>query len=134
VIFAFSLSYGQKSEPLWTETSKNSISQKRLLPQEATPEKALYYQLNIAVLKSKLQHVPDRDSETLSNTLIDFPNADGVLETYRVMEYSVMHPELQAKFPDIRSYVGYGLEKTSPVIYFSVSQDNLHSMTMSIDK
>src|SRR5690554_5082401 len=91
-IFTFSMIYGQKSESLWTKTTKNSISQKRLLPQNSTPTKAQYYTLNMEGLKSRLKTAPERDSGKLSNTLIDFPNSDGFIETFRVMEYSVMDP------------------------------------------
>lgn len=133
-IFIFSMTYGQKSESLWTQTTKSSMSQKRLLPQNSTPVKALYYQLNMEALQSKLQRAPERDSGVQSRSFVDFPNADGVLETYKVMEYSVMHPELQAKFPEIRSYVGYGQNKPDAVVYFSVSPTTLHSMTMTNDK
>lgn len=132
--FMCSMTYGQKSESLWTPTNKHSISQERLLPQGSTPVKALYYQLNLEGLMSKLHRAPETDSGSLSRTYIDFPNADGVLETYRVMEYSVMHPELQAKFPEIRSYVGHALKNPAQAIYFSVSPGKLHTMTLSNDR
>ncbi|MBA6151713.1 zinc-dependent metalloprotease [Gelidibacter maritimus] len=134
VILTFSMTYGQKSESLWTKTTKTSVSQQRLLPQNSTPTKAQYYQLNMEGLKSRLKNAPERDSASSSRTLIDFPNSEGDMETFRVMKYTVMHPELQAKFPDIRSYVGYGLKNSSTVIYFSVSPDNVHTMTMSVDR
>lgn len=134
VLFAFSMAYGQKSESPWTKTTKNSISHGRLLPQNTAPEKASYYKLDMGVLKSKLQNAPQRDSGTPSKALLDFPNADGTIDNFRIMEFSVMHPELQAKFPDIRSYVGYGMEDSTNVIYFSVAPDGLHTMKMSLDK
>jgi subtilisin-like proprotein convertase family protein len=134
VLFAVSFAYGQKSGSPWTKTSKNSISQGKLLPQKTIPQNASYYQLDMGVLKSNLQSVSQRDSGTLSRSLLDFPNADGSMETFRIMEYSVMHPELQAKFPEIRSYVGYGLKNATTVVYFSLSPSGLHAMTMSIDK
>lgn len=133
VIFAFSMTYGQKNESLWTKTTKNSISHDKLLPKNSNPVKAQYYKLDMEGLKSRLKNAPERDSAVLSKTLIDFPNSEGSTETFRVMEYSVMHPELQSKFPEIRSYVGYSLKNSSTVIYFSVSSDQVHTMTMSID-
>jgi subtilisin-like proprotein convertase family protein len=133
VILAFSIGYGQKSPSPWTKTTKNNIAQRTLLPQKTVPQNASYYQLDMGVLKSNLQNAPQRDSGRQSKTLLDFPNADGSMETFTIMEYSVMHPELQAKFPDIRSYVGYGLKNAATVVYFSVSPSGLHSMTMSIE-
>ena len=134
MILVFSMTYGQKSDSPWTKITKNSVSQNRVLPQEYNPLKSTYYQLDMEILKSKLENVPERVSGIQSKALLDFPNADGSMEVFRIMEYSVMHPELQAKFPDIRSYVGYSLNNVSTVIYFSISPDGLHTMTMSLDK
>lgn len=134
MIFAFSMTFGQQGNSPWTMITKNSISQEKVLSKEASPEKATYYQLDMVNLKSKLQNVSERTSGTQSKALLDFPNADGSMEVFSIMEYSVMAPELQAKFPDIRSYVGYSLKNSSTVIYFSVSPEGLHTMTMSTEK
>lgn len=134
VIFAFSMTYGQKSNSPWTRTTEATISQERKLPQKTSPVNATYYQLDMGILKSTLQRVPQRDSGTLSNILLDFPNSDGTMETFRIMEYSVMHPELQAKYPDIRSYVGYNLKNVTTSIYFSISPDGLHTMSLSAER
>ncbi|WP_299394685.1 reprolysin-like metallopeptidase [uncultured Gelidibacter sp.] len=131
LIFAFSLTYAQKSESPWTKIYKSDISHNRMLPQKSVPKTAAYYKLDMEVLKSHLKHAPDRDSGVQSKALLDFPNDNGGLETFRIMEYSVMHPQLQAKFPEIRSYVGYSLKNPSTVVYFSVSPQGLHALTLS---
>lgn len=134
LIFTFSMTYGQKRTSPWTKTTKSSISQEKIISQKTRPVDASYYQLDMAILRSSLKNVPLRDSGILSNTLLDFPNSDGSMEVYRIMEYAVMDPELQAKFPKIRSYVGYGYKNASAVVYFSISPNGLHSMKMSMDK
>lgn len=134
MIFVFSMTFGQQGPSPWTMITKNSVAQDKVLPQESKPSKATYYQLDMSNFKSKLRNVPERTSETQSMALLDFPNADGVMEVFRIMEYSVMAPELQVKFPEIRSYVGYGVKDPSSVIYFSVSPEGLHTMALSLDK
>ena len=134
VLFTFSLTYGQQEDSPWKLIMKKSVSQDKVLHKTSSSIKATYYQLDLENFKSKLQNVPVRDSGARSNALLDFPNADGSMEVFTIMEYSVMDPVLQAKFPDIRSYVGYSLKNSSTVIYFSLSPDGLHTMTMSIDK
>ncbi|MBJ7880896.1 reprolysin-like metallopeptidase [Gelidibacter salicanalis] len=131
LIFTFSMSYAQKSDSPWTKLFKGDISHNKLLPQQSVPETASYYQLNMDVVKMNLQNTPPRDSGTLSKALLAFPNADGTMETFRIMEYSVMHPELQSQFPELRSYVGYSLKNSATVIYFSISPQGLHAMTLS---
>ncbi len=134
MIFAVALTFGQQGNSPWTLITKNSVSQEKVLPQESKPMRATYYQLDMAHLKSKLQNVPERTSGLVSKAFLDFPNADGTMEVFRIMEYSIMEPELQAKYPEIRSYVGYSLKNASTVVYFSISPEGLHTMTMSIDK
>lgn len=131
LIFIFSMTYAQKSESPWTKLFKDTISQNKLLPQKSVPETASYYQLNMDLVKSILNDAGHRDSGALSKALLDFPNAEGALETFRVMEYSVMHPELQSKFPELRSYIGYSLENSATAVYFSISPSGLHAMTLS---
>jgi len=131
LIFAFSMTYAQKGESVWTTITKNDISQKRMLPQQSVPESAAYYQLHMEALKGTLQDVPQRDSEIQSKVLLDFPTSDGALETFKIMEYSVLHPALQKQFPEIRSYVGFSVKNPSVIVYFSVSPQGLHAMTLS---
>ncbi|TDU43282.1 putative secreted protein (Por secretion system target) [Gelidibacter sediminis] len=131
VIFAFSMGYAQKNESAWTKILKEDISLNKMLPQQSIPEKATYYNLNMDVLKRRITTAPQRDSGVSSKTLLDFPDVDGNLETFKIMEYSVMHPDLQSKFPEIRSYMGNSLNNPATVVYFSVSPQGLHAMTLA---
>ncbi|MCF7561630.1 DUF5011 domain-containing protein [Sabulilitoribacter multivorans] len=94
------------------------------------------YTLNIEGLKQELQKAPKRNlsNKSESGIIISFPNSLGKIESFRVKEASVMHPDLQARFPNIRSYVGQGVSDPSEVIRFSVSPLGLHSMTISPNK
>ncbi len=42
--------------------------------------------------------------------VISLPNAEGNLERFEMFEASNFAPELQERFPEIRSYVGKGLD------------------------
>ena len=70
-----------------------------------------------------------------SNIIIDFPNSEGEMESFRIVEASVMHPELQAQYPNIRSYAGQGVDDPSATIRFSISpQNGIASMRRANDK
>lgn len=56
-----------------------------------------------------------------SNIIVSFPNVDGQSETYKIEESSVFHPDLQAKYPEIKSYVGYGIDSPTAYLRFSLS-------------
>lgn len=69
-----------------------------------------------------------------SNIIIQLPNAEGKLEQFRVLETPIMEPELAAKFPTIKSYVGKGIDDVTATARFSVTEFGLHSMTLSAGK
>ena len=81
------------------------------------------YQFNVDELSTALLKAPERYSKNgTSNALVlEFPTLTGELERYRIEEASVMAPELQANYPEIRSYVGYGIDTPTSYLRFSIS-------------
>jgi hypothetical protein len=116
----------------WQKTtfSANSIKADRSeLPNNQT------YKLNIEALAQALKNAPQRgEFSGQSNLIISFPNSSGEFERFAVMEASVLHPELAAKYPNIRSYAGQGLDDPTSRIRFSMSPYGLQSMVLSASK
>ncbi|MEI2748398.1 MAG: hypothetical protein V9E88_06550 [Ferruginibacter sp.] len=52
-------------------------------------------------------------------------------ERYKVSEHSVMDPQLAARYPEIKSYAGQGIDEPGSVIYFDVSPSGFHGMILS---
>ncbi|WP_419488834.1 reprolysin-like metallopeptidase [Chryseobacterium bernardetii] len=93
------------------------------------------FSLNINGLKNALAKAPKRlAAGEKSEAIISFPNSDGRMESFKVRENSNFTPELAAKYPDIKSYVGQGLEDPNSTVYFSVSPLGLSSMEIYGDK
>lgn len=65
-----------------------------------------------------------------SDVIISFPNSNGTFEDFKVRENSNFAPELAAQYPDIKSYVGVGLDDASSTVYFSMSPLGLSSMEL----
>ena len=127
---AFASSYGQSS--LWTKVSQEKIRMYEKMERSSQPQKFELFSLDLAALKSKLQTAPSRQNfNGLSNVIVAFPNPDGKLENYRVYESPVMDPALAAKYPDIKSYIGKGIDDPTATINFSVTIFGLHTMTLS---
>ncbi|WP_336959662.1 reprolysin-like metallopeptidase [Chryseobacterium contaminans] len=85
------------------------------------------YSLDANQLQQLLKNAPARLSGQ-KGAVISLPNAKGKLEKFQVWEYSNMAPELQAKYPDIKSYVGTALEDPSVYLRFSFSPVGFSSM------
>lgn len=85
------------------------------------------YSLDVSQLKQLLKNSPARFSGQ-KGAIISLPTTKGGLEKFQVWEYSNMAPELQAKYPDIKSYVGTALEDPSVYLRFSLSPVGFSSM------
>ncbi len=127
-VFAFS----QNRQSMWTKITKNQIASDDLVFRKSTPTVAEFYQLDIAALNQALRGAPQRGTDlTTSNVIVDFPNSNGSFDSFRVYEASVLANELQAQYPNIRSYVGQSVDNPETLIRFSVTPQGLHTMTLS---
>ncbi|MFE3867580.1 reprolysin-like metallopeptidase [Flavobacterium sp. LS2P90] len=118
---------------LWKTTIKKNTS--AVFENKSQLSNAKIFELNVTELKRSLLNSPKRSALTgKSNTIISFPNADGKLERYRIFESSNMDPALAAKYPEIKSYVGNGIDNPTSSIYFSTSPLGIQTMAISADK
>ncbi|MCK0108346.1 DUF5011 domain-containing protein [Flavobacteriaceae bacterium S0825] len=123
LIFGQSKSFWQKETPA---SNSRVMESKKSLPMLQT------YSLDMKEMKHALKNAPLRGSFSgQSNLVIAFPNHEGVLEHYRIIEAPVMDPKLSLKYPGIKSYAGQGVEDPSARIRFSVSPSGLQSMRLS---
>lgn len=132
LIAATSATFAQNRSTLWNSTTKKST----MVPLEAKmqlPEKKLF-DLNLSSLRTNLASAPARISKSQSNTILSIPNADGILERFRIYENSIMDPALAARYPEIKSYIGIGIEDPTATAYFSVSPLGFKSMVLAPDK
>ncbi len=127
-----SVSFAQNKSTIWNTTTKKG-NMVALESRMQLPENHLF-DLNLVTLKSNLTNAPARMANSKSNTIISIPNADGVLERYRVYENSNMDPALAARYPEIKSYLGIGIDNPTATAYFSVSPLGFKSMVLSADK
>ncbi|SDW22121.1 Por secretion system C-terminal sorting domain-containing protein [Lutibacter oricola] len=127
--FSLFITAQQSSDNIWLKNEVVSKAETKEIFKNSLPDSYKVYQLNVAELKKSLSSAPERGIK--SNTVISFPNADGELEKFRVFEASVMHPTLQAKYPNIRSYAGQGIDNPASRIRFSVSHLGFKGMNIS---
>lgn len=92
-----------------------------------------FYKLNESLLIQKIAASTSKSSGN-STSEITIPNANGVLERFLVWESSNFEPELQAKYPEIRAYVGTGLDDKTAKIHFSVAPIGVQTMVLRSDK
>ena len=127
--FATSLGYSQ-NEDLWTEESSSSLLLFQKNAKITQLKKEKIYRLDIDQLKNILKGSKSAKSTKKSILEIPFPNKQGELKNYTITEVSTLAPELQEKYPNIKSYIGVSKDTYKTTIRFSLSNLGLHSMKL----
>lgn len=126
------LTFAQSKSSLWNATTKKSdkiaLEQRMELPENHL------FELDLNALKSDLISAPKRMANIPSQNIISIPNSTGTLERFRVFENSNMEHSLADRFPEIKSYIGIGIDNPTSTAYFSVSPLGFKSMVLSADK
>ena len=131
-MLASGISFAQ-TDRLWSETSGKSATE--IFENKLTINNPKIYSLDINGLKNALAKAPKRlAAGEKSEIIISFPNSEGKMENFKVRENSNFDPQLAAKYPDIKSYIGEGLGDSGSTVYFSVSPLGLSSMEIYGDK
>nr|WP_315088050.1 zinc-dependent metalloprotease family protein [uncultured Chryseobacterium sp.] len=131
-MLASGISFAQ-TDRLWSETSGKSTTE--IFENKLTINNPKIYSLDINGLKNALAKAPKRlAAGEKSEIIISFPNSEGKMENFKVRENSNFDPQLAAKYPDIKSYIGEGLGDSGSTVYFSVSPLGLSSMEIYGDK
>jgi len=127
-----SFSFAQHKDSYWKSSTRSNVT--LLESRMQLPEKTLL-DLDLTSLKAVLINSPQRTSITKAATVVlTLPDADGQMERFRVYENSNMDPALAALYPEIKSYIGIGIDNPTATAYFSVSPLGFKSMVLYADK
>ena len=119
----------------WKKIDNNKVSsiEKRIEKSEVYPKQLSLVEFNNQTLRSFLSSVPIRSTskDRTNLPIIELPMPDGSTLSFYIEEASIMHPKLQSKFPDIKSYAGYGIEDKTAYLRFDESHKGYHFQILS---
>lgn len=129
-LLAFNVSNSQ-TEKAWSKKNASDVSStNKIVQRPEFPDEFKLYQLDLASLKTKLFQAEDRFKKNAKSVIITIPNAQGQLENYKVFEASNFDTELQSMFPEIKAYVGNGIENPKNILRLSISPSGIQTMTI----
>ena len=131
ILFVFSCSIVHSQKNLWEKTTKEQLTLHLKVERASTINKFDVYQLNLTSLKANLINTPERGNNVDSNIIMSFPNSNGILVDFKIYEAPIMHEDLLAQNPNIKSYVGVGVSDKSTSIRFSTTIFGFHGMIFS---
>ncbi len=121
----------QEKGTFWKSAqSKNKVALESKLE---LPENLLL-DLDVPAATNFLKNAPERFSNQKSSIILSLPNADGTMEQFRIFENSNMEPELAARYPEIKSYIGVGVNNPTASAYISTSPLGFKSMVLNPGK
>ena len=136
IVFSLALtnfSYSQ-TERAWSNYKGQDVKVAISAQRESFPQEFELMQLDLTVLRQALLTASDRFEENRTSAVISLPNAEGKLERFRVYEASNFAPDLQAQFPEIRSYVGQGIDDKYARLRLSINPRGINTMVSRADK
>jgi len=118
MLFVFSAA-GLAQQNYWKKITVKSDSEIR--QNNVRISEYALFSLNTDEIISQLKNAPDRTKyPSVKGILLNFPNSEEGFDVYEVYEASTMHPDLQSRYSDIRSYLGFKKGDKSSIIRFTL--------------
>jgi subtilisin-like proprotein convertase family protein len=136
IVFSFlSISFGfSQTERAWSTFKGSDVKIAASAERVSFPSEFKLMQFNLPIMKQALINVPNRSTLSKSTVVISIPNANGDLERFELYEVSNFDTTLQAQFPEIRAYVGVGLDDKYATLRMSSDPLGIQTMVMRADK
>ncbi|PJJ09948.1 putative secreted protein (Por secretion system target) [Flavobacterium sp. 1] len=126
-ILAMSFSVFSQTNSSWKEVSSTQKVASQKQNDNIINAKRLFT-LDLSQFKQSLEAI---DVNGLGKGVsVAIPNSDGKMEQFLVVESSNFVPELQSKYPNIRSYSGIGITDAGATINFSIAPNGVQSMVL----
>ena len=122
-------SSGAGNENLWLEVDEKVIGLSRAAA-DARAYRTL--KLNSIGLQTTLVETPLEFSQAEATRPVemDLPLGDGSYQTFRVVESSIMEPELAARFPEIKTYRGQSVDDPTITTRFDWTPTGFHAIIL----
>lgn len=121
-ILGFFISINAFSQSLWKKIERNNeIAEDRLEYRSSKPISYSLFTFDKSKFENKIR---------VENSVIELPTPNG-LQRFKIKEASVFSKELAAKYPSIKSYVGYGIDDQTARARISKSKVGIHIMISS---
>lgn len=99
-------------------------------PRAIIPRAYRTFALDQAALNARLATAPLERSAS-SRATLQLPLPDGSLGRFAVAESPIMEPALAAQFPEIKTYLGQGLDDPTATVRFDQTPAGFHAMILS---
>lgn len=102
-------------------------------PQYIHPQERQLLDINIEALRADLHAVPTEEQTDLRKSpyILKLITPEGAAARFRLVEVPVMHPDLAARYPLIKTYAGLGLDDPTASLRLDITYRGLHAQVLS---
>jgi len=121
------------TENLWSDISEELISftgERNIIPQNYRT-----LELDVLEMKNELNSAPSEKVVQVneSGKIISLPLPNGEFINFKFVESLVMEDELANKYPDIKTYLGQGIDQTTASARFDITPTGFHAIIFTLD-
>lgn len=133
-IATFLLTFSALAQNSYWERLNDLTISNRLGKHNIHQGKVHYFVLNQSSFHADVKKASLRTSNKTEAVVIKMPGSNGEIERFKLYEAPVFAEELALKYPNIKSYVGFGLDTPGARLRMSSSPEGIQTMITYIDK
>lgn len=127
-IFTFNIALAQSTN-YWTDVAESEIVKNGT--RQISPLQYRTVKLDIVGLKQHLANAPMENNSTESPLRLSFPMPDGTTQVFKIVESPIMESGLASQFPEIKTYLGVGIDDPLAKVRFDWTYKGFHAMIMT---
>ncbi len=124
----------QSADGVWTDVSAADVQRAAdLAPRAVMPTAYRSLRIDQTALDQLLSYAPLETAAPVadSDVILQLPLPDGRFESFLIVESPVMAPALAARYPQIRSWLGQGIDDPSATVRLDRSHKGFHAQIIS---
>ncbi len=132
LLYALMFVGASHAQSIWTDAPESGIPETG--ERRIQPSKFRAVRLNVSALQPVLAAAPERFSASAESghwPVLSLPLPDGSMGRFQIEETPVMHPELQAKYPQIKTFTGRGIDDPTALLKCDLTPWGFHGMVRS---
>ena len=122
---------GPQGDELWSDIDGSSLAGERLI----VPDAYRTLRLDKTAMQVLLMQAPLESQVRTADSflIVSLPLPNGRFSRFRFVESPIMEDPLQAQYPEIRTYLGQGIDEPGAVTRFDLTPQGFHGMILMQD-
>jgi hypothetical protein len=122
------------AQNFFNDKSESSIQVSNANKRVIVPKQYRTVSLNMNTIKDFLWSLPsEKNVNRLQAPILELPTPDGKMARFRVWESSIQEPGLEAKFPEMKTFAGQGIDDPFATIRFDYTPNGFHAQVLTVN-